>query len=199
MCSFGKCPVWNYQICAFVCVDQGSPIVIDTDGEGYRLTGVRGGVRHFDFYATGHPPQMAWTAEGSTNALLVLDRNGNGAIDDCRELFGNCTDQPPSADRNGFAALAVFDLNHDGVIDAQDAVFSNLRLWIDANHDGISQPGELYMLPALGVRAISVAFIEARHVDRYGNSFRYKARVYGTEDADIGRVAYDVFFTTLDQ
>jgi hypothetical protein len=60
---------------------------------------------------------------------LVLDRNGDGAIT-IDELFGDAT---PLADgtpaKNGFAALAQYDANHDGVIDAGDPIFAQLALW----------------------------------------------------------------------
>lgn len=81
---------------------------------------------------------------GTDEAFLVLDRNGNGVTDSGRELFGSVTPQPVTTTPDGFLALGVFDGagnggNSDGVIDNNDAVFSQLRLWQDSNHDGISQ------------------------------------------------------------
>ena len=173
-----------------------TPIMIDTTGSDFRLTDVDGGAP-FDFFGDGSPVQMAWTDSRSGVGLLVLDRNSNGTIDNGTELFGNTTPQPDSAQKNGFAALAEFDKvenggNADGVIDHSDTVFSSLRLWIDSNHDGISQPTELFRLPDLGIALISLTYREARRVDRFGNHFRFKASVNQSANAD-SRWAYDVF------
>ena len=73
------------------------------------------------------------------DGLLVLDRNGNGTIDDGSELFGVDTDNA----NHGFDALRRHDLNSSGNIDSSDSVFSNLRAWRDLNQDGISQANEL--------------------------------------------------------
>jgi hypothetical protein len=192
---------WSYDLCACVyrvcgcCCNNGSPILIDVDGSGFNLTDVTHGVM-FNISGTG-PVQMAWTAQGSTNAFLFLDRNGNGIVDDGTELFGNFTPQPASSQPNGYKALAVYDLpenggNNDGVIDQNDAVFSQLRLWIDINHDGISQPGELFTLPQLGVHKISLRYHFSYRRDRFGNQFRYRSRI----DDDGARVCYDVFLVT---
>jgi len=184
-----------------------SPIIIDTEGEGFQLTSADNGVI-FDIRADGHPIKLGWTSRGSHNAFLVLDRNGDGVINSGKELFGNFTAQPQSDHPNGFLALAVFDKpenggNGDGLIDEKDAVFSKLRLWIDENHDGISQPNELHSLPELGIYSLSCTYQESRRVDIFGNQFRYRARVNPGERHDdrdgrleAGRLAYDIFLVT---
>ena len=146
---------------------------------------------------------MAWTSAISQNALLALDRNADGKIDSGKELFGNYTDQPASADRNGFRALAVFDRsenggNEDGIIDDHDAIWPKLRLWIDHNHDGVSQPEELYPLSDLKVYSISLKYVDMRRYDDYGNLFRYRSMINPGLHRDIlvGRFAYDVVFLT---
>jgi hypothetical protein len=156
----------------------------------------------FDIANTGSPIQMAWTAN-TNNAFLVLDRNNSGTITDGAELFGNFTSQPVSAHPNGFAALAVYDDptnggNGDGLIDARDKIFASLRLWVDVNHDGISQLSELHTLPEMGIYSISLDYSLSERKDQYGNLFRYRARVnqgmHGP--ADVGKTAYDVFLVS---
>jgi hypothetical protein len=180
-----------------------SPIIIDTEGEGFQLTSADNGVM-FDIRGDGHPVKLAWTARGSHNAFLALDRNGDGTINSGKELFGNFTQQPAAAHPNGFLALAEFDKpenggNGDGVIDEHDAVYPRLRLWIDENHDGISQPTELHTLAELGVLSLSLDYFQAEREDRFGNRFRYKAKVNPNrhdkrdEASEVGRWAYDVF------
>jgi hypothetical protein len=60
------------------------------------------------------------------------------------------------------------------LIDIQDFVFANLRLWQDMNHNGVSEVSELQALVAVNLKSISLDFSETRRRDRHGNPFRYR-------------------------
>lgn len=152
---------------------------------------------NFDFSGTGKPIRLSWTTAGWEGGFLALDRNGNGLIDNASELFSNLTPQPatPGKVGNGFLALAVYDLpanggNGDGWIDAQDAIFSKLLVWVDKNHNGISEPGELLTLKQAGIQAISLKYSLSKWKDAYGNTFRYSAQ--SRTNTSPNQVVYDV-------
>ena len=195
-CGEGQAP-GPYPECG--CVPY-SPVVVDVAGNGFNLTSASTGVP-FDFNGDGNLERLSWTAPNSDDAWLVLDRDQNGTIDNGTELFGNLSPQsapPPGMGKNGFNALVEFDKaakggNADGLITERDAVFRNLRLWQDTNHNGISEPSELSTLNQLGLTGIECDYREANRRDQHGNKFRYRAKVIDTRNTQISRWAWDVF------
>jgi hypothetical protein len=177
-----------------------TPILIDVDGDGFNMTNKAAGVE-FDFTGDGQRQRLPWTAAGSDDAWLVMDRNHNGTIDSGREMFGNVSTQPkvPDKEKNGFISLAEFDKtklagNEDGVISNRDYFFRSLRLWTDTNHNGISEATELRSLDQMGVDVLELEYKLSSRSDRNGNLFRYRAKVKNANGAQLGRWAWDVIF-----
>ena len=132
------------------------PLVFDIAGDGVRLVPVHSSRANFDLFAVGVEQRTAWIQ--GDDALLVLDQNGNGSIDNGRELFGNFIGKSGYDEvATGFDKLALLDSDDNGVIDRHDAAFGDLRLWQDVDSDGQSQPSELHRLQTLGVSAIVLA------------------------------------------
>ena len=195
----------DYCTCSGGCGPDGScsPVLVDPSGNGFSLTSALNGVS-FDINADGITEQIGWPAVGSDDAFLVLDRDNNGKIDDGSELFGNFTPQPTppaGAEKNGFLALAEYDKsanggNGDGWIGPNDSIYSQLRLWQDINHNGVSESSELKTLMELGLRRIDLDYRSSQRIDEFGNQFRYRARVKDAQGQQFSRWAWDVFFVS---
>ena len=127
------------------------PLILDLGTAGVNLTDAANGVA-FDLNGDGLPDQTAWTA--GDDGILALDVNGNGTIDSGTEIFS-----PSFAGgqySGSLAALATLDENLDGVIDASDSSYDDLKVWQDLNHNGVSDDGELSDLATLGITGINL-------------------------------------------
>jgi hypothetical protein len=166
------------------CDDEDDVVVVDPSGAGFKLTSTEGGVQ-FDIHADGRRQQLAWTSAGWNGGFLALDGDGKGRIDNGTQLFTELPAQPGASVKvraTGFPALATFDQpenggNGDGQIDSRDAVYSKLRVWVDLNHNGVSDPGELFSLPQLGISSISLKHEKNRWIDAFGNRFGRRTRI----------------------
>jgi len=150
----------------------GSPLILDLADDGFELTSQEEGIQ-FDLLGQG-VVSTAWV-KSQDDALLGLDRNGNGRIDDGDELFGEAHGLDNRTTADGFQALALVDEkrhggNGDGRIDAGDQLFGKLLLWNDRNRDGVSQPQELRTLRQAGVQELLLTSTShPNDSDRHGN------------------------------
>lgn len=165
-------------------VERISPLILDLNGDGLHTISMLDSDADFDF-GDGNTNAHGWLS--AEDGFLAVDRNGNGRIDDLSELFG-------SRDRDGFSILADHDDNMDGVIDAADAIFADLKVWMDIDGDGTSQAGEITGLSAHGITAIR---LDARlqDIDDQGNWLPLSGS-FLRDDGSFGDIA-DVYFARL--
>lgn len=197
-CSGGGCPSGyskdcnnESQIGECDCCLNYSPILIDLGGNQIRLSNLADSVV-FDINGSDKGVWVAWPVDAD-DGFLFLDRNGNAAVDDGAELFGNTTLLADgSVAEHGYAALRELDANHDGVVDSADPQFGDLRLWSDANRNGISEAAELVSLLNAGIVQLSTDARASNRRDRHGNRFRFRAEVT-TQFPPTPRYSYDVF------
>jgi Ca2+-binding RTX toxin-like protein len=162
------------------------PLILDLDGDGYDLVRRGVGQTYFDFDGDGFAERAAWV--GSDDGLLARDVNANGKIDDISELFGN-------ANVSGFTALAALDSNSDGVINASDASYADLRVWRDLDGDAVTDAGELQTLDQAGIASISLTNAAPTVANVRGNAVRAEGaftRANGST-SKIGDVLLEVF------
>lgn len=156
--------------------------VLDIAGNGFQLTSIKGGVT-FDIGGNGVRVPIAWTAAGADDSFVVLDVNKNGVIDGAPEVLGDGMRTAGSKRvDNVLDALLILQglptatgplpphANPD--INADDEVFSRLRLWTDVNHDGRAQNTELKALGDAGVVTIRTTYQGKNAEDEFGNALR---------------------------
>jgi hypothetical protein len=171
-----------------------SPLVLNFTGGPIQFLGQP---VPFDFFWNGSGQLLDWLAPQF--AFLAWDPEGTGQITTGAQLFGTVTPlaNGPGIAANGFSGLAQYDLNQDGVINGDDAIFGQLVAWFDTNSNGVSDPGEVSSIRSLGVIAIPLAYAtlappaSGSYVGEDG-AFGYQS---STGTAVSGEIA-DVYFPT---
>ncbi len=93
------------------------PLMVNYAGPAADLTEKK---YSFDLDADGKEDQISFAGKGS--GFLALDKNGDGKINDGKELFG-------TQSGDGFKDLASYDDDGNGWIDENDDIFNKLRIW----------------------------------------------------------------------
>ncbi|MGE0830348.1 MAG: hypothetical protein AB7O04_13490, partial [Hyphomonadaceae bacterium] len=128
------------------------PVVLDLGGDGADLISVRdsqvvvNGGEGQTLYRVG------WV--GGQDGMLAIDRDGDGAITKISEISFLNEKEGATTDMEGLAGL---DSNQDGLINAQDARWGELKLWRDVNENGRGYGKEVVGLTEAGITGISLA------------------------------------------
>jgi Ca2+-binding RTX toxin-like protein len=129
-----------------------APVVLDLDGDGIALQSIKRAKAQFDLNGDGIRDDTGWTSGG--DGFLVIDRNNDGKITEAAELSLAAENTEAAS---GLAGLAELDSNEDGRVDADDARFGELKVWVDANRNGKTEDGELQSLLSAGIKSIELA------------------------------------------
>lgn len=172
------------------------PLILDLDGDGLETVGLASNV-YFDHDGDG--VQTKTGRAGKDDALLVWDRNANGSIDTGAELFGDFTVLPNGTlAPNGFAALAALDANGDGILDASDPAFAELKLWRDTSQDGQTGSGELISLADAGIVSLNLAHTLKNQNLANGNQLTREGSITRADGSTGGMGEFRLATSTFD-
>jgi len=163
-----------------------SPIVFDLDGDGISLSPFASRTVFFDQDGDGVLDATGWV--GARDGLLVLDRNGDGIINDGSELRFSTDAEHAVSDLEG---LRTYDSNANGLFDEYDDSFAAFRVWRDANQNGVSEEAELFSLLDIGISAINLTLTLTGEVPSETENTIYGTTQYIRTDGSAG-VAGDV-------
>lgn len=119
------------------------PIILNLEGT---FPSLGSNTFSFDIDSDGTEDQISTLQEGS--AFLALDKNSSGRIDNGSELFG-------TKSGNGFEELRQYDEDKNSWIDANDPIFSKLRIW-----QKTETTSNLLVLGEVGIGAIFLGDID---------------------------------------
>lgn len=152
------------------------PLVINYSGNAAELTETQ---YSFDIDVDGKVDQIAFVRPGS--GFLVLDKSGDGKINDGSELFG-------AVSGDGFSELAAYDDDSNGWIDEGDAIYDRLRIW----SKDASGNDQLVALGKRGVGALYLGHIETpfllKDIENHTIGAVRESSVYLSDEGEVGTV-----------
>lgn len=160
------------------------PLVFDLEGDGLDLVNPAQSPIEYDADGDGDRDRLGWV--GTSDALLALDRNGDGAIQLIDEISFV---QDLAGAQTDLEGLRAYDDNGDGWLDANDAAFGRFQVWQDHDFDGVSQAGELKSLEEAGVLRIGLTHVAGTGQDggALGNTVFGEASVIWADGSE-GRI-----------
>ncbi|MGK7943001.1 MAG: LamG-like jellyroll fold domain-containing protein [Microcystaceae cyanobacterium] len=175
---------------------QIDPLVIDLEGDGIELINIERSSTLFDLDADGYLENVSWT----TDALLTVDLNNDGTINNITELFSEYFNDGSA--NSGIESLTTYDTNNNGIISAVDDQFDQILVWQDQNQDGISQPNELKTLTEHGITSINLN--ARRNADPCGIALNTiqdgniikKRSIFNRNDGTSGEISDIAFLVT---
>jgi hypothetical protein len=171
-----------------------SPILIDTQGQGFHFTDPNQAGGYVTFRFGGQLKKVSWPDWKYANSWLALPKNG--VVDSADDLFGQYTKHsdadytpfPNKTDANGWLALAFYDQpsqggNGDGVLDKRDKVWSKLRVWkpvhchVTPDRPCVALDSELAPLDQVGIHRLALTYTAVDEMDAIGNKCSFVASI----------------------
>ncbi len=131
------------------------PIVLNLKGEAVETVSADQSNARFNARNDGNLVGVGWGTPGE--GYLVNLPDGKTGVTQDADLV------------QSYAALRSLDTNHDGQLDASDAAWSNLKVWVDPVGHADPSQGTLVSLGDLGIVSIDVNATPDRHSDN-GNT-----------------------------
>lgn len=176
------------------------PLILDLNGDGIHTTGLDDSVR-FWIDLNGQIETTAWTDPTTEEAFLWVDLNHDLKAQPT-ELFGSRMVAPNGEyHAQGYEALEKYDHpdfggDGDGQITPHDAIWPHLKLWVDRNHDAVTQPAEISVLSSHRIVALNLSHWTGDDYDASGNELyivgSYVIRWQGKET--VQRLMADIEF-----
>ncbi|MGN0375198.1 MAG: hypothetical protein ACI4EN_06815 [Butyrivibrio sp.] len=155
------------------------PLVLNFKGDVAELSDQK---FFFDLDCDGVEEEISYMQGNS--GFLALDLNGDGKINDGRELFGTTSG-------DGFKDLSKYDADNNGWIDENDSIFNSLKVWTK-NPDGKET---LMNLKDAGVGAIYLGNANTRFslnsiTDNAVNGMIQKSGIFLMENGEVNIIQH---------